>query len=246
MKNYSYRRFIILTAPRSGSNLLSYLLHSHTSIVSIGEPYCIETIWGRPAKEYMDQNFIFKVLRDTAPGIFLRIALFHRYPENIAAVGFRIFYHHLDHFVGVRDILKSDTAIRVIHLKRRNLLENYVSLVIAHKTNTWSSLSPAQDQVPRFTLSSKECKEYFQYIKRSDDLYSKMFHHHSCLTVYYEDLLYRQKDECDRMLKFLNVNRQELSCKLIKQNTRKPEDVIINYKDLKKGFLGTQWECLFA
>jgi len=231
--------------PRSGSNFLSYLLHDHAAIASIGEAFCIERVWGSPARPELDKRVSVKLLRDLFPRAFLRYGIFHAYPGK-QAVGFRAFYHHLEHFPSLQRVLTADRSIHVIHLIRKNLLANYVSLCVARKTNHWSSLKPNPHKAISVSLSYAACTQHFQQTVRYRAWATDIFKKHPMLTIAYEDLISARNKETERILSFLGVPEKKLFCTLSKQNTRPLSRIIRNYQTLKKQFSNTEWAQFFS
>ncbi|KKT37607.1 MAG: hypothetical protein UW22_C0022G0012 [Candidatus Gottesmanbacteria bacterium GW2011_GWB1_44_11c] len=241
----TYQKFIILTMPRSGSNYLSYLLNDHPNIMSIGEVYCRETIWGQPGKTHYNHNYFLKLFRDISPTMFLKLFVYHKYSKHIVAVGFRLFYHQAEHFRSILEHLYKDKSVKVIHLKRINLLENLVSLNLAEKTGHWSSFGENKSKNEKLFLTYEECLNHFVSSTNSQNKFESLFQDHPQITVYYENFLVNHQAEIDRTLTFLGVKKRNLNCSLKKQNTRPLNEVIINYQDLKRQFSHTKWSVYF-
>lgn len=240
-----YRKFIILTAPRCGSNHLSCLLHSHPELVSVGEAFCLEKVWGSPAKPQLDSGWFWKPIRDLFPRLFLRAMIYHAYPGGVRAVGFRMFYHHLDHFGSIREMLGLDRSVAVIHLKRRNMMENLVSLTVARKTGHWSSQTAPAVRPERVRLTFSECTAHFAYLTAKQAEYDAVFSGHPKLTVYYEDLVRHPGRETARIEDFLGVSHRVLTSPLVKQSAYPLPRTVKNYRELKHRFAKTEWSAFF-
>ena len=119
--------FVILGAMRTGSNYLEKTLAGLGDTVCYGEAF-------NPA--FLGEPQIKNVLgwtledRDADPLGFLQ-ALIHGEPDRIA--GFRLFAGHSD---AVRDHVTRDPSCRMIVL-RRDPVDSFVSLRIAHQTGQW-------------------------------------------------------------------------------------------------------------
>ncbi len=244
-KQTPYQKFIVLTAPRSGSNYLSYLLHDHPQIMSIGEVYCPDTIWGQPGKTEINHNPFLKVFRDVFPVAFLKDVVFCKYPDNIKAVGFRFFYHHAEHYQSVLQHLLSLNDLKIIHLKRMNLLDALISLRLAAKTQIWSSSRQPKRKLTQVKISYDECSEYFEKISVSREKFLEQFTGFPILDVSYEKIVDSPREETKKVLRFLNVPQRNLNCSLKKQNLYAPREVIINFDKLKKQFNHTKWRHFF-
>ena len=116
--HYDYKKFIVLTRNRTGSNMLISMLNSHPSIYARYE--IIRTLNG-----------------NTVPNIMNKF--YSRYPRFVKAVGFKIFYYHPgdDESGTVWNELRRMENLYIIHLKRRNILRTVLSKEIAHVTEAW-------------------------------------------------------------------------------------------------------------
>ena len=116
--NNQYRRFIVLSRSRTGSNLLISLLNSNPYIHAKGEIF--SKLSGRNYKEVLAKAF-------------------SKQPYYVKASGFKIFYYHPsdDISCGIWDDLQSLDDLHVIHLKRRNILRTLLSRKIAGLNDVW-------------------------------------------------------------------------------------------------------------
>ncbi len=134
-----YVRFIILSAARTGSNVLASYLNSSEQIV------CFRELFNWMAKEYIDFNVEGydrfsaedRALRDSDYKRFLQERIFCPHPQGVHAVGFKMPYDHFWGYTGLLKWLEQDADLRVLHLKRRNQLRMLVSYKIAQTTGVW-------------------------------------------------------------------------------------------------------------
>lgn len=75
--------------------------------------------------------------RNSDPVRFLNERLYAGAPSGVQAVGFKYLYGHFWGFDALTDHLSDAHEIRVIHLKRRNMLRSLVSLRIAESSGRW-------------------------------------------------------------------------------------------------------------
>ena len=131
-----YRRFVIIGAARSGSTLLTSLLNDHSQALAFGEIFRAQDMIGWDIPPFLDfQAPNLLALYRMDPVAFLQRKVFRRWPRNYAAVGFKLFYYHARTPVhaAVWTHLAADENLSVVHMKRRNLLDQYYSLQLAHK-----------------------------------------------------------------------------------------------------------------
>lgn len=133
-----YRRFIILSGARTGSQLLAQALHAHPNVVCFREVFNgeLETIqYG--VEGYDDLSTSDLALREQDPVRFLHERIFRDWPASVQAVGFKFHYTHHWVFPGLLEHLRGDEELAVIHLQRRNTLRRLVSLKLAERTGAW-------------------------------------------------------------------------------------------------------------
>ena len=149
-----YVRFIILSAARTGSNLLASSLNSSPEIV------CFREIFKVREKHVVDYNVAgydrFNgedlALRSDDFKAFLRERIFCSHPVDVHAVGFKMPYNHFWGYEGLLPWLADDEELRVVHLQRRNILRMLLSLRVAEQTGVY--LRPAPPSLRRRVIST--------------------------------------------------------------------------------------------
>ena len=231
----SFTKFVIVAQPRTGSTLLHFRLISHPHIVAYGELF-------HPAKKTRQRNTRgakYPMLTHRHdPVEYLETHIFKPY-RKIKAVGFKLFYEHAQNaeWRKVWDYI-GDDGIKVIHLTRRNLLDSYLSLQLAHRTNSWVVFEKSNggSKTNSITLDYEDCSRYFYNTEVHQQRIDAFFATAQTLSIVYEDLVAHPARESARVQTFLNVKHHELKTKTIKQQTRKQSEIIANYHQLKKQF----------
>lgn len=245
----NYLRFIVLARSRTGSNFLRGLLNSHSKITIFGE------IVADSSQDYVDwdvpgyeQSGRISALRRQDPVLFLERQVFRTFLPDVSAVGFKIFYYHAqdNRWKHVWTYLQSSRALRVIHLKRWNILESLASRKRANLTNQWveTSVQPTQNCAP-VSLTYKECLIEFLATVRWETEADLFFENHSMLQVYYKDLITRRDDVLCDIQTFLGVDCEILTPSTRKQSNQSLSQAISNYFELKEQFKGTRWQEFF-
>lgn len=244
-----YCKFIILTRGRSGSNFLRGLLNFHNQIVTFGELFrSYDSIgWDFPDYDQYLQSQSLKTLMQNNPDIFLKEKVFKKFPKQILAVGFKIFYYHAqnDSRKTVWTFLRNQKDLKIIHLKRNNTLKVLLSLKRAFKTNKWTDITGSGEEDLAVSLSYEECLHEFtwaQEIKKEYDIYFKDNHK---IDVFYENLSRHHESEVRRIQEFLGVTSEIVKPSTYKQSKQPLSKVISNYFELKKKFKDTPWEEFF-
>lgn len=244
----NYTRFVIIGSHRSGSNYLSSLLSSHPDIISIGEVFNQSILFAKPGKPHLERNIFIKAARDASPVWFLRHFIYHDYSPQIKAVGFRYFYLHAEgKFRSILEYLKNDKNIRIIHLKRKNLLRSYWSLRKAQETGIWTvqSVSPIVQPAIHLTLHPNDCASYFTSMETYIKTFDAHFSRHKTIEVEYESLCRNLDHEQSRILSFLEVSPHKLSASTKKLGVVPLRTVISNFFELKSHFKATRWQWFF-
>jgi len=224
-----YKRFIILSRSRTGSNLLNSFLNSHPNIHTEGE--VASKLNGRKPKDILARSF-------------------GKEPYCIKAKGFKIFYYHPmdDDSKDIwHDLLNMDD-LRVVHLKRRNIFRTLISRKIAVLQDVWATDSPARTgdggkKGVGFTV--EELENSFEQTREWENRGDEMFNSHPLVSVCYEDLVSDPESTYRKVTDFLGLQYVHPTTHLKKQNTEKLADLVINYDDLKSAFHETQWEVFF-
>lgn len=239
-----YTKFIILGRSRVGSNLLRGLLNAHSQISAFGEIFrnINDTDWDHTGY-FQTPNTVTMLQEDSAK--FIRQKLFGRYPRYVKALGFKIFYYHaLD--TNVWTYLQSKTNLRVIHLKRRNILKTHLSRKRASMIDRWVDTSqPQQERQNRFELNYEECLDDFSRTRAWEKEYDTRFKQHPMLEMFYEDLAVDYAGQMRRVEEFLNIGTEAVRPTTYKQTKSTLREVITNYDTLKQKFIDSEWESFF-
>ena len=244
-----YKKFVIVSSGRSGSTFLETLLNSHPNIRSLSEIFHERELDPKTVFYYPKSRKQHKLFIDD-PQRFLDVVLYNRYfHKDISYVGFKILYYQTRFHkqASVWPYLADHKEIKIIHLKRNNLLAQYLSLVRAKKTDTWTQWKTRKDSYEPVTLRLKECVGYFRAMENFMDETDWMFLRHDVKEVRYEDLVADRERQLGDILDFLGVqNHTKLYTGLIKQNPLPLSQSIANYEGLKRQLLGTKYGAFFT
>jgi LPS sulfotransferase NodH len=228
-----FRKFIVLSRSRTGSNLLISYLNSHPNISAERE--------------------IFRFLNDQDYHSLLKCT-FSKQPFFIKAKGFKLFYTHpiddptstFQKGSGLWDTLSSMSDLYVIHLKRENILKTMISRKLAGETNIWVAKSTRQlrNEVT-VNLSEEELRTEFERTRDWELTGEDLFSNHPRLVVNYEDLANNPDATFQIITEFLGVQYQSPRTKQIKQNPKSMRERLENYDKLKSAFSKTAWASFF-
>lgn len=243
-----YLRFIVVTRTRTGWHLLRSALNTHSQVVVLGElfknpettvlrnwPYHYVPAWyGRRLSALIRSD----------PIRFLETKVFCTYPAAVRAVGFKIGYRHAreSQWTPVWPYLQERKGLKVIHLKRRNILKAHLSLVRAQESRLWVSRSGDADPVRPVHLDIEKCLSAFEETRADGIACDRFFDGHERTDVFYEDLCDSYPAEIDRIQAFLGVRSETIEPKTRRLGTRPLSESIENYGELVRRFTDTPWE----
>lgn len=233
-------RFVILAAPRTGSNLLCTLLNSHPHVLCHHEIFNPRGIFY--ALNYRDGSISLGSLdeRDRNPLEFLERVW--RWPGGFPCVGFKMTRDQCD--VVMERVIENRT-IRKIVLRRHNRLKTFVSEMIAHETDQWEAYASCAPvvRIPKIRIA---VKQLLAHVQMNDTFYRRIARaletsDQACLEVSYEKVLLFA--EQTRMLRFLGVSPEDNRLKplSIKQNPLDLRCVIENFSELDACLEGSEF-----
>jgi LPS sulfotransferase NodH len=246
----NYRKFVIIGIARTGSTLLINLLNSHSQILAFGELFRYhDTVeWDVPPFNTYHNPRVNSLYRDD-PLAFLGKHVFRRWPKEYRAVGFKLFYYHArkpPHSL-VWDHLSSTPSIQILHIKRRNILAQYYSLQLAHKTNVWiNNAGISVDDEPPMRLEVEACRKHFAWVRKLENECAEFFKYRRVHDIYYEDLITDQERKMAAIQEILELKYEPVTAKLTRQRKKPLSQTITNYVELKEAFKNTAWAEFFA
>jgi LPS sulfotransferase NodH len=208
--------------------MLKSLLNSHPNIYLYGEIF--RSLKFKDPQEIYDRVF-------SAKPFFIKVS------------GFKIFYYHPEdsNFELTWQRLFNDRNVKVIHLKRKNLLRTLVSRKLAEKNNEWKQNNIARQKlIKQVALNKTECKAFFERTKNWEKQFDEFFKNHQKIDIFYEDLVDPDhKQVLIDLQSFIGVKEKQLKTNLVKQNPEKLSELIINYNELKEDFANGSWASFF-
>jgi len=227
----NYRKFVVLTRDRTGSNMLIQALNAHPHIAS-------------------DYEIFGKLCGQTEKSILEKC--WSKQPFYIRAKGFKIFYYHPQDTEesAIWDLLTAQKDLHVIHLKRRNLLHVEVSSRVAYTTGVYGvrskkEYSNYQKKLSPVEFSHDDLVRLFKQNRDWERAGASRFGAHPMMEVCYEDMAGQFDEEYRRVLTFLGIDYRPPRVDFKKQRTKSMRDLVKDYDALKAGFAGTEWEEFF-
>jgi len=244
----NYQRFVIVGVARTGSTLLLNLLNAHPAVIAFGELFRGDGAIGWDIPPFLtERSFRFRQMADTQPLEFLENAVFCRWPREIAAVGFKLFYYHARSGpqAMVWDHLRDEPGLAIIHIKRHNILEQYISLRVAHATNVWSTAKQPDGTAAPMSLSPEDCLRHFEEVRAQEEACDAFFQGSRILTLAYEDLVADRASALRTVGAHLALSLESAKPRIVRQRTQPLSSAIANYDELREFFAGSAWESFF-
>lgn len=266
------RRFMILGRSRVGSNYLSSILDRHKNIRFFGELFNLDSLPKKSLKNALKdppkylREIIYKKYPDSIKAVGFKMFYYHATRDSLNFKPNKLFREtskekresiskfHLylksnydlkalgTELEKVWAYLLKDLELRIIHLKRQNILRTWLSTKIAFMTNKWTSKGKGgNNNLISIHLDYDDCVDAFEKTRAWEQKYDKLFHNHKKLEVMYEDMVQEKEKTMKNIFNFLDVPHSEVASPLKKQNTRPLSKAISNYWELKEKFQATYW-----
>jgi hypothetical protein len=160
-----------------------------------------------------------------------------RYGFSSSLSGFVLHYHHvIPIYNDLWSLLKSTDNLKVIDLRRRNMLASYVSLKISELNELYVS-SVVVNNVVTLTLNVHSLLQYFK------DTDKFIFEHNwsDSMLVNYEYLSSNFQACMDEVYDYLGVETCMVKQKICKMETRPLHEIINNYDDVVVAIKDSPW-----
>jgi Domain of unknown function (DUF6473) len=239
-------RFLVVCAERTGSNVLLGLLGSHPDCFVAGELFNPRLIKAGSVPGVAESEHAELVdLRRTDPVKFVDRVFDSAAGKGYRAIGFKFMYNHGDLSTDARGHLANDKEIRVIHLKRRNLLRRLLSDRRAQSTDVWAQTADTSaPPPPAVRLGFVESVWNFGHLENKQAEYQDLFGDHAVLELFYEDLEADPQSAGERAASFLGLRAGvPLEVRFKKTGTDSLRAAIVNYDELKADML--RWASFF-
>lgn len=235
-------RFVILNAPRTGSNMLCTVLNSHPEILCHHEIFNPHVVGY--ARHLQDSTFHLGTIeeRERDPVEFLTRVWAS--PLGRRAVGFKLCWRQNE--LILRTVL-GDGDVKKIVLTRKNRIKSFVSLLRARQTGEWV-IYRGSEVLKEHHKVRVEPEEFFQTIAYNAEYYAEIERAlqstgQTSLWLSYEELF--TDEQRRRVLRFLGVSADEapsLKEETLRLTRRQLPELVSNFADLEAALRGTEFE----
>ncbi len=240
-------KFVIICAARSGSTMLRYLLDSHPDIICHGEVLVGDGLQGLSSKWNLDQEakIELKEMKRESPVDFFH-QLFNSSQFETIGLKYKTDEYFDAKYAGFTEQIESGTSIAVIHLRRKNILAQYIShqrilsrgapMLELDSKNSWANTLTAKWRNRPFKINKSQVTSYAIDVMNRDEQVAQRLPEHRVHNVWYEDIVTPHSKAMKDLLEFLKVEIRAISTPTLKQTPnhlsliKNPEII----KDLKQ------------
>jgi len=248
---------IILTTQRTGSTFLVTCLESHPEGCCLGELLAGSRLFHVP-------EFLFRFRYGTKVYRFLRSGAWHptrmmrRYLDegrlgsmNLGlrpVMAFKAMYNQIQP-PWTKKFLVERKDLRILHLRRNNLLKNYVSsqLLTVKRDNAWKPHTTTAVAAVSMPISVTGALDYMRRSIAEFEAHEIAFKDHPRLTLNYETMIDGpglRADVARDVCRFLGISEQPMQSKLVKMNPERLQDMVSNYDELASAIAKTEFAAM--
>lgn len=170
----------------------------------------------------------------------------HYAREEAPVVAFRAMYNHVDNH-RVRDYLVRHSEIRVIHLRRDNLLKQYVSKVLlgAKRERAWQPHTDHRIPVVSVRISPERAITEMSRVRAAFADFEQLLSGHRKIELVYERMVNGQTlshEAWSKISELLEIEPAEIGSDLVKMNPHDLRPMVENYEELATALAGTEFE----
>ena len=235
-------RAVILTTQRTGSTFLVDCLGSHPQIecaseILIGDA---DVPVDEPRGRFKQVSKFTRLIRSGAWRPGQRMNEF--FAGGTAQVRvFKAMYNHLANPFALR-YLQRNEDVRILHLRRHNVLKAHVSRLLMPKRARVQVFEPV-DAV-QVQVDPAEVVASMRIARSHYERFERLFEKHQRLPLAYEELFdgkYLQAGTASRVCDFLGVSQHPMQSRIVKLNPESLRDMVSNYDELAEAVSRTEF-----
>ncbi len=244
---------IILTTQRTGSTFLVECLDSHPEVRCLGEMLAGGHFWV-PDLVYKSR-YGTKAYRYLRSGAWYPTRMMTRFFDSgrllsldiglRPVMAFKAMYNHIRP-PWTLNYLRQHTEIRILHLRRHNLLKAYVSnlLIAVKRDKPWQPHATVPVPPVSTQVSSEAALRYMRRSRAQYEAHERIFSKHPRLQLSYETMIDGQSLQADaarEVCAFLGIADRPMRSKLVKMNPERLREMVTNYDELASAISKTEF-----
>ena len=221
--------------------MLVHMLRSNPEIMCHGEVFDYRNIGGLMGaynllRESPKHDKALLDLYRTDPSTFLYKIVFDSQDKRIA--GFKIKTDEIFRrpYKRLRELLRNDTDIKVLHLYRADLVAQFVSLKVVHD-QTGVTLIHSDEERPNVKPFNADVREFQAFLKdvfRREQKSLQLYGAHRSFTISYEEAVETDTAKLQNMQVFLGVNPKPLETTTLKILNHPTLELLLNYQEIEE------------
>ena len=238
---------IIVGTQRSGSNFLRHCLLSHPSIACEGELLINGMV--KTPKIIEDFRWPAKIYRYVMAGAWNPTRIMNQFlaRDDAPVVAFKAMYNQMQS-ARVHDFFQQHKEIRIIHLRRDNLLKQYVSKMLLGKKRGQKRWRPhSTKKLPTVTtyISPQAAIKNMENTLAQYQKFESLLSQHHKIELVYETMIEGQclTDQVSQAIcDLFQIEQRKMCCNFVKVNPNSLRQMIENYDELADALHGTPYE----
>lgn len=230
--------------------MLRHLLNDHPQLLCHGEVFglkrftrfyttrAIQSLEGVKGQRFRsDRKYKQRLVRlfKQNSSRFIDEIILHSDEEGCEAVGFKYKTNEFfsEKYVDVTNYIKEHSDILILHLKRSNILRQFIShqLLLQKKIKGANFKNDSTPKIEPFTISIEKLNEYISDLVNQESNLKSALPKHQILEVTYEEIISNGDKEMGRILRFLQVERQVLHTPT-KKILKNQESLVLNLNEV--------------
>ena len=253
-------QFVIISGTRCGSHFLETALDAHPDIHCYNELFGQDIVRSPEIINFFahwadwvarDNRSLLYQFRPAVIVDYLRY-LRERVP-NAKHMGFDLKYYQISE-IGALAFLPAFQECKIIHLCRRNILKQFISIVLNKQRANFGRRMHETGSVPQVQIAlPNDLVQQLEDLEREALQFKELLEgYFPVLELYYEDLLENgetssqgvAQSSLTRIYDFLEVQNRncELHTKFHKMNSSNTSEIVQNFAEVKQMLRGTRFE----
>lgn len=220
------KNFAIISELRSGYQMLTASLNTHPDVLCFGEIFGSDpevrkkSLWRKPVP-IIEAN--------DSPIDYVGVLNKYAASQGKIALGFKLNYvcARQPNWLCLWGHMVEQNW-NIIHLQRRNLLDRFMSQLLAETENNWAGKTYSSSLVVSPNHFFKSCDQTYVWRAETQNHFSNT----PVLDMFYEDLETTPQVVYREVQSFLGVKVQDLQINTLKQQKRRQSEIVENYRDL--------------
>lgn len=247
-EKFNPQKMIINCGARSGSTMLVHLLRSHPDTLIHGEVILKNRVgafqgsYARKIKIDPEYANKFDDFMNSYPREFINQYIFDSQGKKV--VGFKYKWDESlnANWKNFSNVIFSDLEIFVVHLRRRNLLHQYISSIAVNRFGM-PTLMHARDidvEIPKFMIDIESLEAYCKDIALCETKTAEIYQNHRSMTLVYEDIIDFDTESLNNLQIMLGITPIKLST-TTRKNITDVTNVAVNYTEAQNWFENSEY-----